>query len=96
MANERVDILIDEETGNWLVEVGDFAIGDSRLQEGLLIVKASQGEYKQHPLVGCNVASYMNAQATPADLTRVIKLQLENDGLNYNEFETQVESELNG
>lgn len=92
MANNRQDFLVDMETGNPVIENGDFVIGDSRHQEALSIVRASQCSYKHYPLVGCNVSTWNNAIMSKEGAMRIIKRQLEADGLEYNDFEKLIES----
>jgi predicted Zn-dependent protease len=87
MASNREDILVDLSTGNYLVQNGDFVIGDSRAQEAISIVRASQNEYKHYPLVGCNSATWNNAIISKQAAMRIIKRQLEADGLQSNDFE---------
>jgi hypothetical protein len=89
MASSREDILIDLTTGNYLVVGGDFVIGDSRTQEAVSIIRASQNEYKHYPLVGCNSATWNNAIISKQDAQRVIKRQLEADGLQPNDLDIE-------
>lgn len=93
MANNRKDILIDLETGNPLIVDGDFVIGDSRAQEALAIVRASQNSYKHYPLVGCNSAMWNNALVSKQGAMRIMKRQLEADGLNYSDLQIILEND---
>lgn len=89
MAASRNGFLFDE-FGNYAITGGDFTIGDTTLQEAYGIIRANQGEYKQHPLVGCNLSLYKNAKANTADVLRVIKKQTEAAGLDYEQIKTEI------
>jgi hypothetical protein len=94
MAITRKDLLLDLETGNLLVKNGDLVIGDSVLQEAITIMRANQGDYKQFPLVGCNLTEFTNAQGRTADIERIIRKQLEVDGIS--EADIKKILEING
>lgn len=92
MAKDRSDFQTDLATGNYMVENGDFAIGDSRQQEAIAIIAANQGDYKHYPLVGCNSRTWKNAQISVADIQRTIKQQIEATGLVYNDVKVLIET----
>lgn len=93
MATDRTGFLIDEH-GNYAVEGGTFVIGDSRHQEAMLIVAAHQGEYKRSPLTGCNPSTWQDYIGGRQGVLRTIKQQIENDGLRYEDYQTEIESNL--
>jgi len=74
---ERKDILLDD-SGDLLIEGGDFVIGQSDQQHILHILQAAPGQYKQHPMTGANAVSFVGG--SNADLKRNIRLQLLMDG----------------
>ena len=79
-----------EEKLDLKLNAGDFVIGDSRPQEARSIVSASQNEYKHYPLVGCNSATWNNAIISQQAAVRIIKRQLEADGLQVNDFDIKL------
>lgn len=90
MAKDRNDFLI-EDNGNYMVANGDFVVGDSRVQEAVLIISSNKGEFKHYPLIGCNVITWKNKNAYKDDVMREVKQQLEASGLNYRDFVMQLE-----
>lgn len=59
---------------------GDFVVGLSDGQHIEAILIAAPGDYKQSPLLGVNIQSFLNSPATANTLRRAIQLQLESDG----------------
>jgi hypothetical protein len=52
------DILINND-GNLKIENGDFAAGDSTLQNQAFILLANSGEFKENPMVGVGIDNYI-------------------------------------
>lgn len=76
----RNDILLDE-NNNLLIVDGDFACRQSDQQHVKNIVEAFKGEYKQNPLVGFGVITYLKRdEKIESEFRRDLKIQLENDG----------------
>ncbi len=75
----RKDILLDD-TGDLLIEDGDFVVGQSDQQHILHILQAAPGHYKQHPILGANAIAFVGGNS--ADLKRNVRLQLHSDGYN--------------
>lgn len=71
------DILLED--NDLKIVGGDFAIGDSDLQNVLLILATAAGSWKQFPLTGVGEAKFINAPLDGA-LRREIQLQLQADG----------------
>lgn len=88
MAKDRRGFLIDAD-GNYT-----FKIGDTRQQEAYLITGAHQGEFKHYPLVGCNPSTWKDYAGGKQGVIRNIKQQYEADGLRYEDFQVQIESNL--
>jgi len=65
---------------------GDFNIGDSDTQHTQDIIFESVGAYKQYPLVGVGIVSYLNSSGAQLVLSREMQIQLETDGYLVNEI----------
>lgn len=74
------DIIVDPNDNNDLVvDGGDFYIAYSDFQHIAHIVEADAGQYKQWPLLGFGIRSYING-AFDGPVKRRLQLQLEQDG----------------
>ena len=82
----RQDIL--HENGKLLFENGDFKIGESDQQHVGDIFIAQQGEYKDKPLAGFGAINYLKRNITPQQFKRELKIQLEYDGYEDAEINT--------
>lgn len=69
--------------------VGEIAtglvIGDILRQNQALILSSTKGEFKENPLLGCNISN-MLLDYDPALWRQVIREQLEQDGETVNEI----------
>jgi hypothetical protein len=75
--------------GDLVIANGDFQIAESDGQHIESILIAVQGDYKQYPLVGVNLRSYLNSPSSPDVnnmLRKKIQLQLEVDGYRVDEI----------
>jgi len=77
------DIVLDDNNDITFVN-GDFAIGESLTQEVSLILRASQGEFKNDPLIGANLIQLVNSSVSETKLKTRVKLHLQRDGKDYN------------
>lgn len=59
---------------------GDFVIAESDSQHIVDIITANKGAYKEYPLCGVEIDSYINSNASQLFLTNTIKQQLTTDG----------------
>lgn len=75
------DILLKND--ELVISDGDFVVGESDLQNVLLIVSIPPGSWKQFPLTGVGEAKFINAPLDGA-LRREIQLQLQADGYRLN------------
>jgi hypothetical protein len=100
MAN---DLLIDV-NGDLLIQNGDFVIGNNEVQSAVLIVNTVQGAWKQFPLIGCGLKSYLGSDGQIKNLKRKIQIQMLSDGFtdvqvnikqNGNEFNYSLTAEKN-
>lgn len=80
------DILLQD--NDLAVANGDFVLGDSNLQNVLLILSIPPGSWKQFPLTGVGESKFINA---PLDgkIKREIQLQLQSDGYRLNSVSIQ-------
>ncbi|WP_442589204.1 hypothetical protein ACSBL2_24610 [Pedobacter sp. AW31-3R] len=76
------DILLDDNL-DLAFEGGDFIVGDAEDQHQQLILLASQGSFRESPLTGINIISYMKTgfNRTQVDeLKQKCRVQLQYDG----------------
>lgn len=73
------DILLDEVSQELTVTNGDFTIGDPTNQYQYYIIISAPGHFKEFPLLGASIFSFLNTTATPAEIERAIRVQLNAD-----------------
>ncbi len=73
--------LLTNETGDLLIRNGDFAIGDSRANTVERILQAYPGEFKEKPLLGCNIKEQINGVPSPFWRGNATN-QLQTEGIN--------------
>ena len=81
------DILLTPDCG-LMIESGDFAVGDSTLQNQALILTADAGEFKQYPLTGVGLNNYLLDERFQ-DAQYEARKQLMNDGMTITRFKWQ-------
>jgi hypothetical protein len=86
MAN---DWLTDNE-GNYLIKDGDFMIGPSEQQEVAEILESHPGEFKEDPIIGCELTRMIKSKYDPARMRAVIKKQLARDGKDYEDYKEYI------
>lgn len=64
---------------------GKFAIDDSLHQHVSDILESAPGNYKQSPLLGCDVTNLINGSNTSVEVERAIRLQMLQDGISVAE-----------
>ncbi|MBD3748930.1 MAG: hypothetical protein IE931_05495 [Sphingobacteriales bacterium] len=87
-----IDVLLDDDL-DLLIEAGDFAFDDAENQHQQLILLASPGSFRESPLTGVNIASYIKTgfnQQQIDELKQKIRLQLQFDG--YTQSVVQINS----
>jgi hypothetical protein len=82
MSNQVNDILLNDQL-DLLIENGDFVVdvADEQIQE--LILLASKGSFRESPLTGVGIVSYLKSRLSPAlvdKLRQTINLQMQYDG----------------
>jgi len=80
MAKKVYDIMLDE-TGDLAIVNGDLVIGESTLQHQRLLLLTAPAGFKQKPLLGVDVGSYINDDDSLDDFHSAIQQQFEKDGL---------------
>lgn len=73
------DFLLDENY-DLLITGGDFVIGASDNQHIQDIIQSYIGWWKQFPLVGVGIQSFVNSNGQDQALSRSIQIQLQSDG----------------
>lgn len=90
----RIDYLYDD-SGDILIENGDFVTGLSDDQHVADILSANKGDYRQFPTVGVNMANFLKKQDNNlADLKRQIQVNLEADGYKLTDFNISSKGDL--
>lgn len=81
MANTQ-DVLLDS-AYDLKVSGGDFVVGESTAQHQNCILMAAKGDYKEFPMMGVDLMSWLNNER-PEDMMRAIRLEFANDGMKVN------------
>ena len=85
--NEQKDIVIDALTGDFIARDSDKAHID-------YIVNTSVGQWKQSPLLGVGIFTFLNAAGGLQTAKRVIQTQLTDDGYRVDKITTTEAGEL--
>lgn len=72
------DFLLDDD-GDLLIQDGDFVVGASDVQHIEDIIQSFAGSWKQYPILGVGILTYLKSQNAMAAVS-VIKSQLQSDG----------------
>lgn len=78
MATDSTDILLDDDFED-KIENGDFAIGDSTLDDCNIILKLNTGSLKSDPILAPNLIKMINSNISPTQIKQEIKLHLNRD-----------------
>jgi len=87
----RTDILLNDAGDDLEIKNGDFVVGQSDLQNVMLIIRLHQGNIKQYPLIGYGEERLINSPVNGA-ARRQIQLQLQSDGYRPKRFEVSHET----
>lgn len=68
------------------IVIGDFKVSESDQNHIINICKVNVGGYKQFPLLGVGIDSYVGSVGQQQLLKRSISVQLESDGFKINEI----------
>jgi hypothetical protein len=88
------DILLDENNDLKIVN-GDFAVGESEMQEVGLILSSNQGEWKEHPVVGANLVTKVRSNTNDPRLERTLRIQMKLDGKDYEQIRNKIKMNYN-
>lgn len=83
------DVLLDN-NNDLFTSGGDFAVGDSTVQEVESIILSYPGWWKQFPLVGCAAPNYLNSPGAGQQLSNSISQQLKIDGKTVTSFSSSI------
>ena len=81
---------VQDNTGDLLVNNGDFVIDFSDTEHITDIISSAQGAWKEYPLCGVGIDNYLNSSGTQNILTQSIIQQLAIDG--YNSIDVEFQS----
>jgi hypothetical protein len=87
------DLTLDEDD-DLLISQGDLVVSDSLQQEVDLILRTSQGEWRDSPLTGFGVARRMRGQVKRPEFERALATQLELDGMQGTAVELSPDGQL--
>lgn len=76
--------LIVSDVGELLIRGGSFLTGPSISQEVGLLLMTNKGEVRDDALCGCDLVRKMGARMSRAELERVLRIQLQRDGKDWN------------
>ena len=79
------DILINDD-GTPVIVNGDFAVGESTLQELAQLFKTHQGNVKHAPLLGCNLTEFVKRNADRDKVNARIAQNMKMDGKDFNDL----------
>lgn len=75
------DILI-QDSGEPVLESGDFVVGDATRQNQQLILVSTKGSWRQSPVVGVGAVDYLLDSEDNEELKKEVRKQMELDGMN--------------
>ena len=65
------DILISN--NDFIIENGDFKVGISDFQHFQVIINSQKGEFKQFPIIGVGIESYLNSNSSEQEIIGLIR-----------------------
>jgi hypothetical protein len=83
------DILLTADDDLDIVD-GDFAIGESLLQEVGIILRLNSGELKSDPVLAPNIVQLINSKANPQEIEDRVRLFLARDDKNYTDIKDYI------
>lgn len=86
--------ILTDENGDMMVQNGSLVIGDNSVDCAVHILEAYKGEFKEIPLLGCNIRDMLNGSPDPfwrSDATRQLQAQHINASINFTENGLEVE-----
>jgi len=83
------DVLLDDDYDLKILN-GDFVIGESTMQDVVLILQTNKGEWKHDPILGCNLIELIKSKSSKVEVEKRVRLQLERDGKNYDKIKNII------
>lgn len=81
------DIALNKETGDLLIQAGDFAISESTEQHMKDLIASNKTNYKASPLLGVALSDFLlDDVAYSDDLKKEIMVQFETDGIDIEQM----------
>ena len=74
------DIIIDDDGDLVVTDDGDFSVKSSDEQHVVLLFNTALGSWKQWPLAGIGIQSYLGSSGQTLQIQRLATLQLQADG----------------
>lgn len=71
-----------------------FTIGDTVDQEVVLILKMSQGELKEDPLLGAGLTKFIRGKFSPSAIDNRIKQHLRRARIDYDEYKEKINANI--
>lgn len=88
----HTDILLDENY-NLLAKNGDLVTGDMLIQQQALLLSTGEGEWKQSPVVGVSLNSFL-LDESELEAFRRIRIQFKSDGVLITKLKKQSDGNL--
>lgn len=86
-------ILIGDD-GDVRIQNNSLVIGDSVLQETMLILGMNQGEHKFEPLLGPNLIQLIKSKGNRFDYERRVKIALALDNKDYQQIKHLIKTSI--
>lgn len=83
------DFKIDS-NGNYIIKNGDFVIDDSELQEVAEILSSHPGEFKEDPIIGAALTTFIKSNRDIDRIEQHIKKHLARDGKDYEDYKQLI------
>ena len=75
---ETIDIILDS-SSQFIEKNGDFVLNDGANELIKYIVVSHQGHFKEFPLLGVGISSFLQGNESRAKIDKLIRQQLTND-----------------
>jgi len=85
--------LLQNESGDMLIQNGDFVIGESDQQHCNDLIYSNIGWWKEYPAIGVNIMSFLSGSDVNQNLNQKIRQQLTADGYTVNALNVSVTNE---
>lgn len=86
-------ILIGDD-GDVRIQNNSLVVGDSVLQETMIILGLNQGEHKFEPLLGPNLIQLIKSKAKRFDFERRVKIALALDNKDYQQIKHLIKTTI--